>query len=208
MKKSWHPLTKRNQERVWKAEQLNEQERKKMEQLKRELEEERSLEELKRLQEKGGLRKASNRLEWMYEGGAAEARKGARGNGHSIDEDMEAILLGKRRIDELFNDKNGGTGEPVNNLMGGVLAGTGTTAFGAKANSAVDEQAKQREDPLHVVRKHAAHNLKKSRCCSRAPHCHHSKIPRGEASHSGSRPHRHLRLSKDWSRRTDWRKDE
>lgn len=48
MKKSWHPQTLRNVEKVWKAEQKAEAETKKIEQLRRELEEERAREEMQR----------------------------------------------------------------------------------------------------------------------------------------------------------------
>ncbi len=47
MKKSWHPLTFENIERVWKAEQKDAAERKKIEQLQKELEQERAMEELR-----------------------------------------------------------------------------------------------------------------------------------------------------------------
>ena len=49
-KKSWHPLSYKNMEKVWQAEQAAEEERKKTEQLKKELEEERAMQELKALQ--------------------------------------------------------------------------------------------------------------------------------------------------------------
>lgn len=48
LKKSWHPQTLRNVEKVWKAEQKAEAEAKKIEQLRRELEEERAREEMQR----------------------------------------------------------------------------------------------------------------------------------------------------------------
>lgn len=48
LKKSWHPQTIRNVERVWKAEQKATAEAKKIEQLQRELQEERSREEMQR----------------------------------------------------------------------------------------------------------------------------------------------------------------
>ena len=48
MKKSWHPQTLHNIEKVWKAEQKAEAEAKKIEQLRRELDEERQREEMQR----------------------------------------------------------------------------------------------------------------------------------------------------------------
>ena len=48
LKKSWHPQTLRNVEKVWKAEQKAEAETKKIDQLRRELDEEREREEMQR----------------------------------------------------------------------------------------------------------------------------------------------------------------
>lgn len=54
LKKSWHPQTMKNIERVWKAEQKYEAERKKIEELQKELKEERSREEMTRYAEESG----------------------------------------------------------------------------------------------------------------------------------------------------------
>ena len=48
MKKHFHPLTMQNLERVWKAEQKAKEEKEKLEQLQRELQEERRREELQK----------------------------------------------------------------------------------------------------------------------------------------------------------------
>jgi hypothetical protein len=56
LKKSFHPLTFRNQEKVWKEEHKAEEEQKKLEQLRKELEEERELQRLHKLQEDQGQR--------------------------------------------------------------------------------------------------------------------------------------------------------
>lgn len=47
MKKSWHPLTMQNLERVWKAEQRHEAEQKRIAELQQEIKEERAREEIK-----------------------------------------------------------------------------------------------------------------------------------------------------------------
>lgn len=54
LKKSWHPQTMKNIERVWKAEQKYEAERKKIEELQKELKEERAREEITRYAEETG----------------------------------------------------------------------------------------------------------------------------------------------------------
>lgn len=57
MKKSWHPLTLQNLERVWKAEQKNEAEQKRIAELQQEIKEERSREEMKQFAVDAGLAK-------------------------------------------------------------------------------------------------------------------------------------------------------
>ena len=57
MKKSWHPLTLQNLERVWKAEQKNEAEQKRIAELQQEIKEERAREEMKQFAVDAGLAK-------------------------------------------------------------------------------------------------------------------------------------------------------
>lgn len=54
LKKSWHPQTLKNIERVWKAEQKHEAERKKIEELQKELKNERAREEMTRYAQETG----------------------------------------------------------------------------------------------------------------------------------------------------------
>uniref|UniRef100_A0A3Q3IS05 CBF1-interacting co-repressor CIR N-terminal domain-containing protein n=1 Tax=Monopterus albus TaxID=43700 RepID=A0A3Q3IS05_MONAL len=54
LKKSWHPQTMKNIERVWKAEQKYEAERKKIEELQKELRQERAREEMTKYAEETG----------------------------------------------------------------------------------------------------------------------------------------------------------
>lgn len=58
LKKSWHPQTIKNIERVWKAEQKHEAERKKIEELQKELKDERTREEMTRFAEETGAIKS------------------------------------------------------------------------------------------------------------------------------------------------------
>lgn len=57
MKKSWHPLTMQNLERVWKAEQKHEAEQKRIAELQQEIKEERNREEMKQYAVDTGLSK-------------------------------------------------------------------------------------------------------------------------------------------------------
>ncbi|KAL2312682.1 Pre-mRNA-splicing factor cwf25 [Schizosaccharomyces pombe] len=136
MKKSWHPLLMRNQEKVWKDEQAHKEEMKRVEQLRREIEEERQLLELHRLQEAAGGKKRKDRVEWMY------AVPNTNGPNRDSSE-MEEYLLGRRRLDDLLKDKI----EDQNNSLE-------KTEFIAlqNANSLQDTQAKLRLDPLLAIK--------------------------------------------------------
>lgn len=57
LKKSWHPQTMKNIERVWKAEQKHEAEVKKIEELQKELREERAREDITRFAQQTGALK-------------------------------------------------------------------------------------------------------------------------------------------------------
>ena len=57
LKKSWHPLTMQNLERVWKAEQRDEAERKRIAELQAEIREERAREEMQQMAVESGVTK-------------------------------------------------------------------------------------------------------------------------------------------------------
>lgn len=107
-KKSWHPVLLVNQERVWKAEKVANEEKKMLAQLRKEREEERQLEELHRLQEASTGKKRVEKLDWMYAAPSTEG--GALGGARIGERDMEEYLLGKKRVDEVLGqgDKNVG----------------------------------------------------------------------------------------------------
>ncbi|NP_001169681.1 hypothetical protein Zm00014a_016865 [Zea mays] len=70
-KKGWHTGSLRNIERVWKAEQAEEAERRKTEELKKQVAAEREKAEFRAMQERAGLRPAQERLDFLYESGLA-----------------------------------------------------------------------------------------------------------------------------------------
>jgi len=138
MKKSWHPLLMKNQERVWLEEKKALEEKKKLDQLRKEKEEERQLQELQRLQEEQTGKKRTEKLEWMY----ATPATGSSQNTN----DLEDYLLGKKRVDK-------------------ILIGTENEKIGAahknfiavqNANSVRDIAAKVREDPLLAIKQQEA----------------------------------------------------
>jgi hypothetical protein len=70
------------------------EERKKLDQLRKEKDEERQLQDLQRLQEEQTGRKRTEKLDWMYATPAS-------GSGQSAN-DLEDYLLGKKRVDKLL----------------------------------------------------------------------------------------------------------
>ena len=75
------------------------EEKKKLDQLRKEKDEERQMQELQRLQEESTGRKRTEKLEWMY-------ATPATGSGQNKNE-LEDYLLGKKRVDKLLTgDEN------------------------------------------------------------------------------------------------------
>ncbi|TFK36934.1 Pre-mRNA splicing factor-domain-containing protein [Crucibulum laeve] len=134
MKKSWHPLLLKNQERVWLEEKKALEEKKKLDQLRKEKEEERQLQELQRLQEEQTGKKRTEKLEWMY----ATPATGSSQNPN----DLEDYLLGKKRVDKILTaDENAKLGATHKNFIAVQ-----------NANNARDIAAKIREDPLLAIK--------------------------------------------------------
>ncbi|KAJ6660545.1 hypothetical protein lerEdw1_017542 [Lerista edwardsae] len=137
LKKSWHPQTLRNVEKVWKAEQKHEAERKKIEELQRELREERAREEMQRYAEDvGAVKKKDEKLDWMYQGPGGMMNRDEYLMGRPVD----------KYVFESMEDKEGGCSSETGLLPGSIFAPTG-------ANSALDMASKIREDPLFMIRK-------------------------------------------------------
>ncbi|KAI5446947.1 uncharacterized protein LOC127076067 isoform X2 [Lathyrus oleraceus] len=68
-KKGWHTGSLRNIENVWKAEQKHNAEEKKLDELRKQIQEERERSEFRQLQEKAGLVPHQERLEFLYDSG-------------------------------------------------------------------------------------------------------------------------------------------
>ncbi|KAF9885689.1 RNA-splicing factor [Aspergillus nanangensis] len=141
LKKSWHPSLLRNQERVWSEEKRALEERKRIDQLRRERDEERQIQELQRLQEESGKGRQQARVDWMY-----SAPSTATGH-HS--EEMEGYLLGKRRIDGILlkNDESKKLGK------GAEFAGAQAAAPQIPVVNARDTMTKVLADPLLEIKR-------------------------------------------------------
>ncbi|XP_028269472.1 pre-mRNA-splicing factor CWC25 homolog [Parambassis ranga] len=137
LKKSWHPQTMKNMERVWKAEQKHEAERKKIEELQKELKDERAREEMTRYaEESGAIKKKDDRLDWMYQGPAGHV---------SRDEYLLGRPIDKNITDQYEEPESGPSAET--GLLPGSIFNPVTPA------STMDLAAKIREDPLFQIRK-------------------------------------------------------
>lgn len=144
MKKSWHPLLMKNQERVWKEERKALEERKKTAQLQKELAEERQLQELQRIQAEQGGGRREERVEWLYATPASGAAINA--------EEQEAYLLGKKTVDKLFREKDAAKLQArAASKADADKAGGGFISL-QNANTARDTASKIREDPLLAIK--------------------------------------------------------
>jgi hypothetical protein len=91
-------------------------EKKKLDQLKKEIEEERQLAELQRLQEETTGKKRVEKVDWMYATPSTAEAGGALGGQRIGEKDMEQYLLGKKRVDEVLKQ-----GDNVSNLPHNAL---------------------------------------------------------------------------------------
>ncbi|XP_010913241.1 uncharacterized protein [Elaeis guineensis] len=78
-KKGWHTGSLRNIENVWKAEQKHEAEQRKLEELRKQIQEERERSEFRLLQEQAGLVPRQERLDFLYESGLAVGKGSSEG---------------------------------------------------------------------------------------------------------------------------------
>nr|XP_057932201.1 pre-mRNA-splicing factor CWC25 homolog [Doryrhamphus excisus] len=137
LKKSWHPQTMKNIERVWKAEQKYESERKKIEELQKELKNERAREEITRYAvETGAIKKKDDRLDWMYQGACNQVSRDEYLMGRPID----------KQITDQYEEPESGPSAETGLLPGSIFSPV-------TAASSLDMAAKIREDPLFQIRK-------------------------------------------------------
>lgn len=137
LKKSWHPSTYHNLEKVWKAEQKHDAEKKKIEQLQKEIQEERAREDMHRMAvESGVIKKKEERVDWLYSGPAAAVNR-------------EEYLLGKKidkSVDPLLQEQE--------QEKQALASGPGALFVAPDgANTTSDLAVKVREDPLFVIKK-------------------------------------------------------
>ncbi|KAI4296108.1 hypothetical protein L6164_036093 [Bauhinia variegata] len=137
-KKGWHTGSLRNIENVWKAEQKHEAEQKKLEELRKQIQEERERNEFRLLQEQAGLVPKQERLEFLYDSGLSVGRTGDSGGFKAL----EAI------------PKSEGADAPsssatTSNQQQAAVPGA---LFEDKPQSSNDAWRKLHSDPLLIIR--------------------------------------------------------
>ncbi|KAJ4959366.1 hypothetical protein NE237_026477 [Protea cynaroides] len=128
-KKGWHTGSLRNIENVWKAEQKRDAEDKKLEELRKQIQEERERSEFRLLQEQAGLVPKQERLDFLYDSGLAV------GKGNSD---------GFKALETLPKTETDTTSSSKASVPGAL--------FEEKPQSANDAWRKLHSDPLLLIR--------------------------------------------------------
>ena len=142
-KKGWNPSNMANQVKVGEAEaaaiRIRKEEAKKEEEVRKE----RAQEAIKREQAIAAGRPINTRVDWMYEG-PSSGQNGTK-------EELEAVLLGKSRIDRFVKGNEG------ENLKKGAEIGVGGIGTGGgeaqTVSAARDIASKVREDPMLAIKR-------------------------------------------------------
>ncbi|XP_043276562.1 pre-mRNA-splicing factor CWC25 homolog [Venturia canescens] len=144
LKKSWHPSTMKNMEKVWKAEQQDHQEKKRIAELKREIEMEKDKEDMTKYAMDQGVieKKEDKKLDWMYKGPNQMVNR-------------EDYLLGKP-IDKPFEkmvqaEKDGELNRAPKNHVEYECIPPSLRFF--SGSEQVDLARKLQEDPLYAIKK-------------------------------------------------------
>ncbi|KAG7639665.1 putative CBF1-interacting co-repressor CIR domain, pre-mRNA splicing factor [Arabidopsis thaliana] len=144
-KKGWHTGSLRNIETVWKAEQKQEAEQKKLEELRLQILQERERSEFRALQEQAGLIPRQERLEFLYDSGLAVGKGSASGSGVSFQKEEQPLAK---------SEAGSSASEKPDQSAPGAL-------FEEKAQSANDSWRKLHSDPLLLIRQREQEALAK-----------------------------------------------
>ncbi|XP_004232473.2 uncharacterized protein [Solanum lycopersicum] len=136
-KKGWHTGSLRNIENVWKAEQKHDAEQRKLEELRKQIQEERERSEFRQLQEQAGLVTRQERLEFLYDSGLAVG-KGSSSGFESLSKPAEPVTAAVAAADSSSSAK------PQASVPGAL--------FEDKSQSSNDAWRKLHSDPLLMIR--------------------------------------------------------
>ncbi|KAL1376832.1 hypothetical protein pipiens_016667 [Culex pipiens pipiens] len=152
-KKSWHPSTFKNQERVWKAEQADAAEKRKLAELQHEINEERNREELKTIAKKSGLLpddgSGDRKLEWMYKGPAVNREEYLLGR--TVDKTFETMDA-QEKASAAASGSGVGISQPKNHVEHECIPFSIRQYKGLEGTEQVDIVRKLMEDPLMQIK--------------------------------------------------------
>ncbi|XP_066584420.1 pre-mRNA-splicing factor CWC25 homolog [Prorops nasuta] len=146
LKKSWHPSTMKNMEKVWKAEQESNQEKKRIAELEREIQMEKDRENITKYAMEQGVidKKDDKKLDWMYKGPNQLINREEYLLGRPIDKSFEQLAKQEKEKDFEIQrvQKNHVEYECIPPSLR-FFSG----------NEQVDLQRKLQEDPLFAIKK-------------------------------------------------------
>ncbi|XP_022214942.2 pre-mRNA-splicing factor CWC25 homolog [Drosophila obscura] len=163
LKKSWHPHTMKNQERVWKAEEQAKMEERKLQDLRKEIHEERDREELRRLGESSGVLAGSGgapgeaKLEWMYKNSTELINREEYLLGRKIDKSFETLQAEERRQEH----DNVGVKHSINHVEHECVPFSIRSYRNLQSTEQVDMQRKTMEDPLMLIKQREMESRRK-----------------------------------------------
>ncbi|XP_050451744.1 pre-mRNA-splicing factor CWC25 homolog [Cataglyphis hispanica] len=144
LKKSWHPSTMKNMEKVKKAEQQNNQENKRIAELKRQIEMEKDREDMTKYAMEQGVieKKDEKKLDWMYKGPNEMVSREEYLLGRPVDKAFEQMQQAEKETELIKAPKNHVEYECIPPSLR-FFSG----------NEQVDLVRKMQEDPLYTIKK-------------------------------------------------------
>lgn len=149
LKKSWHPSTMKNMEKVRKAEQQNNQENKRIAELKRQIEMEKDREDMTKYAMEQGVieKKDEKKLDWMYKGPNQMVNREEYLLGRPVDKAFEQMKQAEKEAELIKVPKNHVEYECIPPSLR-FFSG----------NEQVDLVRKMQEDPLYAIKKKEMEN--------------------------------------------------
>ncbi|KAJ6408654.1 hypothetical protein OIU84_011893 [Salix udensis] len=144
-KKGWHTGSLRNIENVWKAEQKHDAEQKKLEELRKQIQDERERSEFRLLQEQAGLVPKQERLEFLYDSGLAVGKTSGSSSGGGVGVAFKSLEESIPGSTTTSNNNNAPSSSAQQSSVPGAL-------FEDKPHSSNDTWRKLHSDPLLLIR--------------------------------------------------------
>ncbi|XP_037958395.1 pre-mRNA-splicing factor CWC25 homolog isoform X2 [Teleopsis dalmanni] len=160
LKKSWHPNTIKNQERVWKAEQAQSQEDKRLKELRKEIEEEKYRERLVKVGETSGVLSNDNngKMDWMYRNNSNLINREEYLLGRRVDKTFETLQAEEKESTEVFVP---GMKRAANHVEHECIPTSIRVYRDNMTTEQVDLQRKILEDPLMAIKRKEMESRKK-----------------------------------------------